>query len=140
MGLGLIIYGKSIAPFEAVFEPIANAKTFAGPLVLIGLYLFIGRRMGSNIKRYSAHPMLWGIVFWAAAHLLANGDLASVLLFAAFLAFSLLNMTLANQRGAKPAQIHASVKKELLIIGISIAVFAALLWAHGYLFGVNLLP
>ncbi len=36
------------------------------------------------------HPLLWALALWAAAHALANGDLAHVALFGAFALFSLL--------------------------------------------------
>lgn len=36
-----------------------------------------GGRLCARVR----HPMLWGVILWAFAHLLVNGDLASVLLF-----------------------------------------------------------
>ena len=36
---------------------------------------------GNRIKALVGHPMVLGTEFWAVAHLLANGNLADVLLF-----------------------------------------------------------
>lgn len=40
-----------------------------------------GVRPVGGIMTVTRHPMLWGIGLWAVAHLLANGDQASVILF-----------------------------------------------------------
>lgn len=42
-----------------------------------------------GIQRITRHPFLWGVALWAAFHLVANGDLASLVLFGGFLALSL---------------------------------------------------
>jgi uncharacterized membrane protein len=41
-----------------------------------------------DIKRILKHPMLAGVKLWAAAHLLANGDLGGIILFGAVLAWA----------------------------------------------------
>jgi len=38
-----------------------------------------------GILRITRHPFLWGAGIWAATHLVANGDLASLIFFGAFL-------------------------------------------------------
>ncbi len=43
-----------------------------------------------GVLRVTRHPFLWGVALWAAFHLAANGDLASVVLFGTFLALALL--------------------------------------------------
>ncbi|MCA8928639.1 MAG: NnrU family protein [Alphaproteobacteria bacterium] len=37
-----------------------------------------------GIQRVTRHPFLWGVGLWAAFHLVANGDLASLILFGGF--------------------------------------------------------
>lgn len=39
----------------------------------------------SGVLRITRHPVMWGVGLWAAVHILANGDLASLLFFGAFL-------------------------------------------------------
>ena len=41
-----------------------------------------------GILRVTRHPFLWGVAIWAAYHLSANGDLASVILFGTLLALA----------------------------------------------------
>ncbi len=37
-----------------------------------------------GMLRITRHPMMWGVGLWAVTHMLANGDLASVVFFGAF--------------------------------------------------------
>jgi len=43
-----------------------------------------------GVLRITRHPFLWGVAIWAAFHLAANGDTASIILFGTFLALSIL--------------------------------------------------
>ncbi|WP_420346451.1 NnrU family protein [Pelagibius sp.] len=47
------------------------------------------------------HPILWAFFFWAAGHLVANGDVVSVVLFGALSAFSLMGMRRLEKRAAQ---------------------------------------
>jgi uncharacterized membrane protein len=42
-----------------------------------------------GVLRITRHPFLWGVVLWSGFHLLANGDLASVIFFGTFLVVAL---------------------------------------------------
>jgi uncharacterized membrane protein len=42
-----------------------------------------------GVVKITRHPAMWGIALWACSHLLANGDLASLMLFSGFLVLSL---------------------------------------------------
>ncbi len=50
------------------------------------------------LLQITRHPVQWGIMMWAASHLLANGDSASVLFFGAFLAVSAPGTVLMDRR------------------------------------------
>ena len=51
-----------------------------------------------GIAGITRHPLLWGITLWAFAHLIANGDLAHVVLFGLFTAFGLIGMFAIDKR------------------------------------------
>jgi uncharacterized membrane protein len=58
-----------------------------------------------NIWRTLKHPMLIGVKTWAAAHLISNGDLGSILLFGSFLAWAAYDRITLKHRsdpGAPP--------------------------------------
>jgi uncharacterized membrane protein len=91
-----------------------------------------------NFKRVTAHPMLWGVALWALAHLLANGDLAGLLLFGGFGLYALYAMWSQTQRGATPSQTRRSPLNDLLAIAIGLALWAAAVYFHASLSGVPL--
>jgi uncharacterized membrane protein len=43
----------------------------------------------SGVLRITRHPMMWAFGLWACSHLIANGDLASLLFFGAIAALAL---------------------------------------------------
>lgn len=45
-----------------------------------------------GILRITRHPFLWGVVLWAASHILVNGDSSSALLMGGFLVLALGGM------------------------------------------------
>lgn len=140
IGLLLIIVGVSKAPYVPVYEPLAFGRTLAVPMVFLALYLIVGRRAGCRVRKLTAHPMLVGVSLWAIAHLMANGDLMSILLFGSFLLYSLIDIALANRRGATKGPVTASWVKEVIVLVIVTAVFLFLIWAHRFYAGMPLLP
>ena len=53
------------------------------------------------IVSVTRHPLLWGFLFWAVAHLPPNGDLASVILFGGLATFSLLGFLLLDAKARR---------------------------------------
>jgi uncharacterized membrane protein len=51
-----------------------------------------------GIAGVTRHPVLWAAALWAIAHIVPNGDLAHVLLFGSFGAFSLVGMLAIDAR------------------------------------------
>jgi uncharacterized membrane protein len=43
-----------------------------------------------GMLRVTRHPLMWGVALWAIVHLMANGDLASLLFFGTFAALALI--------------------------------------------------
>ena len=71
---------------------IANPLSFGG----MGKRAFDPSRPG--VLALTRHPLLLAIVLWALAHLLANGDLAHVILFGLFAVFPALSMRMIDRR------------------------------------------
>jgi uncharacterized membrane protein len=51
-----------------------------------------------GVAGIARHPLLWALALWSASHLVPNGDLAHVLLFGGFSAFSVLGMFAIDRR------------------------------------------
>ena len=99
-GFALIIYGFGVARETPVvlWTPPVAMRHAASLLTLIAFILLAATYVPRNaIKARVHHPMVLGVKFWALAHLLANGQLAQVLLFGSFLAWAVLDF-IASQR------------------------------------------
>jgi len=139
-GLILIIYGMSEAEYRPIWEPPIWSRSIVLPVMLFTFYLFAAADMKSNIKRFIRHPMLLGVLLGSCAHLLANGDLASITLFGSFAVFSIVGMASANLRGALVQTEKYPLKKDVIsIIAGSVAYVIFVLFIHSYLIGVPLM-
>jgi uncharacterized membrane protein len=90
--------------------------------------------------------MLAGLKVWAVAHLIANGDLGSILLFGSILAWavaariSVKRRDVAAQHGG-PAAPPAGFRNDALAVAVGTAAYLAFVfWLHPLLIGVNVLP
>jgi len=135
-GFIIIILGKAYADFVPVWDPPVWTKHITLTLMPFALILLPAANMPGNIKRYTRHPMLWGVTLWAFAHLCANGDLASIILFASFGAYTVIAMLSANLRGAAKQRQKIPVVKDFMVIVAGLISYAIILVAHPYLFGV----
>ena len=137
-GLALVVIGKGEAEFVPVWEPASWSYVVTNISMLLALYCIVAMHMKSNIKRFTAHPMLWGITFWSCGHLATNGDQASMILFGSFLDYSLFDMFSANQRGAKPEGKMISLRHDAIIAVISTIGYVVLANLHPYFTGMSL--
>jgi len=106
-----------------------------------------------GIVRWTRHPLLMALALWAAAHVVPNGDLAHVTLFATFAAFAVFGGRLIDRRkrremGAEWQRLqnlisrapNAPRRDAVLRAGGGLVLYAVLLWLHPILFGVSPLP
>lgn len=113
--LGWLISAAGRAPFLPLWEQqgwqrwVVNlAMPLAIALGAFGIaapnpFAFEGRDSGFDPARpgiagLTRQPLLWALALWAGAHLLANGDLAHVILFAPFLGLALVGMNVVETR------------------------------------------
>jgi uncharacterized membrane protein len=138
-GLILIGYGRSKAGFQPIWEPPAWSANVAAVLMSLSFIFLTSANMKSNIKRFTRHPMLWGVALWSGAHLLANGDLASLLLFGSFGVFSLFGMFSANMRGATKQETKYPFTRDAVTIVVGLVAYGAFIFLHPYFFGVSVI-
>ena len=138
VGLYFIVTGKGAAPFVSVWNPPSWSYVITNISMLLALYCIVAMHMKSNIKRITAHPMLWGITFWSCGHLATNGDQASMILFGSFLVYSLFDMASANRRGATPKGKAISIRYDAIIAVISTVGYVVLANLHPYFTGIEL--
>lgn len=149
--IGLVLIGWGYGDYRAggyiqVWNPPVWTRHLAVPLVWVSFLAFAAAYLPGRIRRTLKHPMLAGLKIWALAHLLANGDLGSVLLFGALLAWAVAARISTKRRDevldhGGPAAAPAGWRNDILALVIGTAAFAVfLVWLHPLLIGVPALP
>ncbi|MDR3470755.1 MAG: NnrU family protein [Devosia sp.] len=140
LGLVLIVWGYVIYRPQAgqLYVPPGWGRHVTMLLVWLALtsvtaaYQPVGR-----IKASLQNPFLIGIILWSAGHLLANGDLAGVLLFGCFFVYGVIDVVTVMGRG-DPRPVFASYRGDIVSVVAGTVVYLVLvLWLHGLLFGVS---
>jgi uncharacterized membrane protein len=177
-GLAWLILAYRAADLVPLWGPLPGARVIAIVLVLIAFELLVfsiapsnptlagaelmlkGELAATGMFRITRHPGLWAFALWAAAHLYANGDLASLLLFGAILVTALNGMASIDRKrqramGARweafaartsrlPFAAIAAGRNELRLAELSpwraalaLVLFLAALFLHGPVLGVS---
>ncbi|WP_210543032.1 NnrU family protein [Rhodoferax sp. PAMC 29310] len=95
---------------------------------------------GNSIKARTHHPMVQGVVMWAVAHLMANGNLGQILLFGSFLAWGALDWIASTRRDQRQGIHYPSGTAGATAVTVALGVGAWViftLWLHGLLIGVR---
>ena len=143
VGFVLIIwgYGQARASPVIVFTPAVWTRHAAALLTIIAFVLIAAAYVPrTKIKAALGHPMTAGVALWAFAHLLANGEVHDVVLFGAFLVWSIATFIIrrARDREAGTTYPPGTLAKDAVAIvaGVVVSVGFAL-FLHGPLIGVR---
>ncbi len=140
VGLVLIVWGYGLARAEAVvlYSPPLWLRHVATLLLIPVFPLFLATYFPGRIQAAIKHPTLVAVKLWAVAHLLANGALADVLLFASFLAWAVLDRISLKRRAQRPVPgAPPSKANDIIAVVLGLALYAAFtLWLHTWLIGV----
>lgn len=139
--LVLLIWGYAKAPVINLWFPPAGMSHLTTTLMLFAMICLVASQIpAGHIAVKTKHPMVLSVKIWAAAHLVANGDLASTLLFLAFLAWGVvLRISYKRRERAGLSQPRAFVSARYDVIAV---VGGVVLWAafimglHKLLIGV----
>jgi uncharacterized membrane protein len=141
IGLALIVYGFGAyraSGYIPVWEPPTWTRHLAILIVWVAfIALAAAYAPAGKIKGALKHPMLVGVKAWALAHLLANGDLGSIILFGALLGWSVFDRIKVKRRGDFGPGPAPFGKGDVIAIVAGTALFAALLLLHPVLIGVS---
>jgi uncharacterized membrane protein len=168
-----LAYGS--APFDPLWPGLRHLPLVVMPLAMVLLATGIMSRNPASfgqeellqkhdtvtgILRITRHPFLWAVILWAGVHILANGDLASLIFFGGFLALGVFgSMALDHKRAvmygdewkrfaaqtsnipfaAIVARRNRLVLKEISWhpLVIAVVLFEAIFLSHSWLFGVR---
>jgi uncharacterized membrane protein len=142
-GLMTVIILISLVMMVVGFRSASGPQIYTPPswgghlnnLMMLAAVIMLG--MGNSkgrLRTWFRHPMLLGTIVWSIAHLLANGDLESIILFGGIGLWALSSIFLINhQEGPwtrpEPGPIAGDIK--LVIIGL--VLFSIIVAIHTWL-------
>ncbi|MFN4143318.1 NnrU family protein [Aestuariivirga sp.] len=134
-GIAVIVLGWRASDFVFIYDPPewgrhANFLLTLIAFICLGIFIFRGR-----LRQRLRFPMAYAAIFWASGHLLANGDLASLILFGGFFAYALAHLVIGTANGVKPSP-EVREGHDLISVVIGIALYGVMAQLHGVLIGV----
>jgi uncharacterized membrane protein len=142
--VGVVLIAWGFARYRAtgwidVWYPPAWTRHVAVALILPAIVFFVAPYSPGRIKTTLKHPMLVGIKLWALAHLIANGDLGSIVLFGSLLGWAVVDRISLKHRtdpGTPPIPV-GGVQKDIIAVVAGLALYLALGFLfHPYAVGV----
>ncbi len=142
--VGIILIGYGFGAYRAsgyivVWEPPAWTRHVTVALMWPATVCVVASYSRGNIWRKLKHPMLVGVKTWAVAHLISNGDLGSIILFGAILAWAVYDRITLKRRtdpGAPPIPVRGT-RNDIIAVVIGTLLYLALgFWFHPYVVGV----
>ena len=143
LGLAAIVWGYAQARAQPVvlWPRIPGMAHLAALLTLVAFILLAAAYVpGNGIKARLHHPMVLAVMIWAAAHLLANTTLASVVLFGSFLVWAGWSFRAARQRDRSAGTVYSPGHLLATLIAVVVGAIAWALmafWGHGAWLGVR---
>ena len=118
-GLALIVWGfahyRSSSWIDVWYPPKAM-KHITVALMLPAVIMVVASYLRGRIYAALKHPMLAGVKLWAASHLLANGDLGSIVLFGSFLGWAVFGrISLQHRADGGDHQLRSSAKRSPIV-------------------------
>jgi uncharacterized membrane protein len=142
--IGLVLIGHGFAlyraagPIEIWYPPIWMRHVTVA-LVWPAIICIVAAYSPGRIKTTLKHPFLVGVKLWALAHLLSNGDLGSIVLFGAILAWAVFDRISLKHRtdpGAPPIPV-GGIRNDVIAVVVGTLVYVLLgLYFHPYVVGV----
>jgi len=132
--LVLMVWGYRSADVVQIYMPLPGMAHLNNLLMLFAVYLYgVGGTKGVLYTRMR-HPMLWGTVIWSVAHLLVNGDLASLILFGGIGLWALVQMALINRAApwVRPTDARGP-KGDLMNLGGTLVLYGLIVAVHIWL-------
>jgi uncharacterized membrane protein len=142
--IGVVLIAWGFARYRAtgwidVWYPPAWTRHVAVALVWPSIICIVAAYVRGNIQRVLKHPMLVGVKLWAVAHLIANGDLGSIVLFGSILAWAVFDRISLKRRtdpGAPPFPTGGWMNDVIAIVVGTIVYLLLGLYFHPYVIGV----
>lgn len=143
IGFGLLVwgYGEARLTPTVIWEPPRGLRHLSSLLMLPAFILLVAAYVpGNRIKAMVGHPMTASVKLWAFAHLIANGNLADVLLFGTFLIWAIMSFVTGRKRDRLSGKTYpvGPMSRTMITIAVGSAAFALFAgFLHVKLIGVS---
>ncbi len=129
----MMIFGYRSAEFIHIWSPPSWTVHLNNLLMLAAVFVYGMSATTGRLRGKMRHPQLTAVKIWAVAHLLVNGDLASLILFGGMLAWAVGSVILINRAGPWVRPKPGSAKKDILLVVITLVLFAVMTAIHAWL-------
>ncbi|MBN7805882.1 NnrU family protein [Agrobacterium rosae] len=125
-----------------LYSPPIWTSHIALTLMLIAMICLVASLLpAGHIATKTKHPLILAVKIWALAHLLANGETSSVLLFVSVLAWGVV-MRISLKRRQRAGEVvtrpFVSPRYDIVAVVLGIVLWAAFIWKlHEWLIGVQ---
>jgi len=143
-GFVLLVWGFASAPVIQIWSPPPWTRWVAIILMLPAFIFLVAAYVPGRIKAKVKHPFLVAIKTWALAHLIANGDLASIILFGSFLTYAVYDRIAL--KGRRPTELIGTAaqggpRNDLIAVVLGVLSYVIfLVWLHPLLIGRAVVP
>ena len=134
VAISLMIYGYKHTDYVDLWSPPAFLRHINNLLMLIAVVLVNMSASRGVMRRWMRHPMLTAVMVWAVAHLMVNGDLASLILFGGIGLWALGDMLMINRM--EPAwvpPVPGPIRNDLIYLSASALLFVVVVAVHNWL-------
>ena len=134
VGIVLMVIGYRGVDFVYVWAPPTFMVHINNLLVLIAIYMLSPAPKRGKLIAGMRHPMLTGFGLWAIAHLLVNGDLASIVLFGGLLIWAIIEPRIINS--AEPnwqPETDGTYAKDAMFAAGSVVLLVVIGYIHNWL-------
>ena len=138
-GLVLMIWGYRQADVIDVWQPPAWATHLNNLLMLLAMFFLGLAHSKGRLRARFRHPMLISVKIWAVAHLLVNGDLASIVLFGGMLAWAVTSVILINRAEPWVPRTPGAPMRDVILVVATLVAFGVIAGIHTWL-GVSPFP
>jgi uncharacterized membrane protein len=104
----------------------------------ISMVLLAAANVQTNIKILVKHPMLIAILIWSFVHLITNGDLRSIMLFASFGIYALIDIIFSKKVLIIKDTENFTPTKDIIVVIIGLVAYIIIVYFHQYIAGVKI--
>jgi uncharacterized membrane protein len=133
ISLLMMIFGYRGAEFIHVWSPPSWTVHLNNLMMLIAVFLYGMSATTGRLRGKMRHPQLTAVKVWAVAHLLVNGDLASIILFGGMLVWAVGSVILINRSEVWVRPAPGEAKKDILLVVITLVTFGLMTAIHAWL-------